>query len=102
MSDGEPTAEVVRSQFAMLGRSGKAPQLEPDEVARRMETQVGHLLRALGASRQVELLVIDYPSLVADPAPQVARIAEFLGKERLPHPDRMASAVDGSLRRQKG
>lgn len=97
-----PTAEVVRSQFAMLERSGKAPQLEAAEVARRMEAQVGDLLKALGAAKQVDLLVVDYPSLVADPAPEIARIAEFLGKDRLPHPGRMASAVDGSLRRQKG
>lgn len=96
-----PTAEVVRSQFAMLDRSGKAPQLEPAEVARRMEAQVEQLLKALEGAKQVELLVVDYPDLVANPASCTARIGDFLGRERLPRPEAMAGEVDPSLRRQK-
>lgn len=97
-----PTPEVVRSQFAMLERSGKKPQLEEAEVARRMEAQVTQLLKGLGSAKQVKLLMVDYPELVANPAGQISLITEFLGKDVLPRPEAMAAAVDSSLRRQKG
>jgi hypothetical protein len=97
-----PTSEVVRSQFAMLERSQKKPQLEEVEVARRMEAQVTHLLKGLGSAKQVKLLVIDYPELVANPTGQIPKIAEFLGKDMLPRPEAMLGAVDATLRRQKG
>ena len=97
-----PTSEVVRSQFAMLERSQKKPQLEEVEVARRMEAQVTHLLKGLGSAKQVKLLVIDYPELVANPTGQIPQIAEFLGKDMLPRPEAMLGAVDATLRRQKG
>lgn len=96
-----PTAEIVRSQYAMLERTGKRPQIEEAELAKRLDAQVAAVLKGLSASKQVELLVVDYPELVADPAAQIPKIAEFLGKDRLPHPERMATAVDASLRRQK-
>jgi tetratricopeptide (TPR) repeat protein len=96
-----PTSEVVRSQFTMLERSGKKPQLEEAEVARRMEAQVTQLLKALEAAKQVKLLIVDYPELVANPTNQIPQIAEFLGRDILPRPESMVSAVDGSLRRHK-
>ncbi len=96
-----PTAEIVRSQYAMLERTGKQPQIEEAELARRLDAQVAAILKALSSHKQVDLLVVDYPELVADPSRQIPKIAEFLGKDRLPHPEKMATAVDGSLRRQK-
>lgn len=95
-----PTAEVVRSQLAMLERSGKPPRLEAGEIGRRMEAQAGQLLKALGEAKQVELLVVDYPELVADPSPWIVRIAAFLGGQLLPRPEAMAAVVDPALRRQ--
>ncbi|MFN7341482.1 MAG: alkaline phosphatase family protein [Opitutia bacterium] len=96
-----PTAEIVRSQYAMLERAGKPRLIEEAELARRLDAQVAGILKGLAAHKQVELLVVDYPELVADPAAQIPRIADFLGKDCLPHPGRMASAVDSSLRRQR-
>jgi hypothetical protein len=96
-----PTAEIVRSQYAMLERAGKPRLIEEAELARRLDAQVAGILKVLAAHKQVELLVVDYPELVSDPAAQIPRIADFLGKDCLPHPGRMASAVDSSLRRQR-
>lgn len=96
-----PTAEIVRSQYAMLERAGKPRPLAEDELVRRLDAQVAAILAALAKAKQVDLLVVDYPGLVADPSAQIAKIADFLGKDCLPHPGRMASAVDSSLRRQR-
>lgn len=95
-----PVAEIVRSQLAMLGRSGQKPGIEPGELAKSLQAHVDGILAALGKARQVQLLIVDYPELVADPAAQIPRIAEFLGKDSLPRPEAMAGAVDRSLRRQ--
>lgn len=97
-----PVSEVVRSQVAMIERSGQKQKIDTAELTKRLQAHVDGMLAALGKAKQVQLLVVDYPSLVADPAAQVPRIAEFLGKDILPRPEAMAAAVDGSLRRQKG
>lgn len=96
-----PVSEVVRSQLAMVERSGQKPKIDPAELTQRLEAHVDGILKALAKSKQVQLLVVDYPALVADPAPQIAKIAEFLGKDILPRPEAMSAAVDRSLRRQK-
>jgi len=96
-----PTAEIVRSQYAMLERAGKPRPIAEDELARRLDAQLTAMLKALGASKQVDLLVVDYPELVADPAPWIAKIGDFLGQEFLPRREAMASAVDPKLRRQR-
>jgi tetratricopeptide (TPR) repeat protein len=96
-----PTTEIVRSQYAMLERAGKPRLIEEGELARRLDAQVAGILKALGSHKQVELLVVDYPDLVAHPSAWVDRIGEFLGQGLLPRPREMASAVDPSLRRQR-
>jgi tetratricopeptide (TPR) repeat protein len=96
-----PTAEIVRSQYAMLERAGKERLMDEAELARRLDAQVASILRALSKAKQVELLVVDYPELVAAPAPWVDKLAAFLGKEVLPRPEAMVAAVDPKLRRQR-
>ena len=96
-----PAAEIVRSQFEMLRRSGKEPDFDAAELAKKFETGVESTLRQLRAAKQVEVLEIEYPSLVADPVAHVGRLVDFLGKEILPTPENMASAVDPALHRQR-
>ena len=49
----------------------------------------------------MDLIEIDYPSLVRDPLPQISRLIEFLGAERLPNSAEMAKVIDPSLHRKK-
>lgn len=49
----------------------------------------------------VDWLEITYSELVDNPAPAIARLTEFLGKERLPNEKRMAAAIDPALHRRK-
>jgi hypothetical protein len=96
-----PTAEIVRSQYAMLERAGKPRPLAEDELVRRLDAQVAAILAALAKARQVDLLVVDYPELVADPSPWIAKLGDFLGRDLLREPGAMAAAVDPALRRQR-
>ena len=59
-------------------------------------------LALLRATTNVELLTVDYPTLVADPAGESRRVAEFLGREILPVPEAMPGAVRPELHREKG
>jgi hypothetical protein len=49
----------------------------------------------------IALLEIDYPTLVREPLPQISRLIDFLGTNRLPDSKRMAAVVDSSLYRRK-
>jgi LPS sulfotransferase NodH len=53
------------------------------------------------AMPHVEWLEIDYPALVRDPTPGIAKLVEFLGAGRLPNEKAMASVVDPVLHRRR-
>jgi tetratricopeptide (TPR) repeat protein len=75
-----PVEQVVESQWKMLERSNQQPK---SEKAHLIETQRNHaesVLETLRRSERVELLEVDFPSLVADPAGQISRIQVFLGE----------------------
>ncbi len=98
-----PPEEIARSQATMIARRGTSG-LEGNEAemaarlqAHREETL--QFLRSLPGT--YALLEVDYPSLVAEPEAWTARVAEFLGPERLPQPERMAGVVRRDLHRNK-
>ena len=51
---------------------------------------------------RMKFIEIDYPTLVKSPDEPIAKIAEFLGPELLPHADKMRAVIDGSLYRKRG
>lgn len=95
-----PAAEVARSQRKMRARlaPGPAPgaDLEPLLAQHARDT-----LATLRAAPHIDLLELDYPALVADPAAGAQRVADFLGASLLPHAAAMASAVRPELHREK-
>ncbi len=73
-----PVAQIARSQQTMIRHRGEA---EADDSTAMEGTLAEHASKILGALRRVpniELLEISYPDLVSDPAPWIARLAEFL------------------------
>jgi hypothetical protein len=44
---------------------------------------------------------VDYPTLVRDPQSIIPGLVNFLGKDRLTSPERMADAVDPALHRRR-
>lgn len=97
-----PCAEIARSQARMIAHRGtagaatEAAQLEANLQVHRDQT-LAFLRRHRAA---FEVLEIDYPALVDNPAPWIDRLAAFLGPELLPNPAAMAGAIRPALRRQ--
>lgn len=97
-----PLEEVVESQHAMVQRLGtQGAELAAEELAQGLRQHRDETLYWLKDAPHVQLLRVDYPALVRTPAAELARVAEFLGPERLPHPERMAATVDPQLHRQR-
>lgn len=96
-----PSAQVVDSQWAMLARQGKQPRSEKPHLIETQEHHSRQIREILNKSDRVELLEIDYPALVADPQPTLARIAEFLG-EGFQNSPQVAACIRPALYRQRG
>ncbi len=98
-----PVSEVVQSQHRMLERNGRSPRLDAAYLERTQAEHVETVLAMLARIRQVELLVVDYPALVAAPAEGAQRIIDFLGRQRLPQAEAtaMAAVVNPKLYRQR-
>ena len=99
-----PVEEVVRSQASMIARLGSQGAANPqEEMAAGMRKHRDKALTVMRReSKAFDLLEVDYPSLVADPSAWVERVAEFVGPDLLPHPERMAGAVRADLHRNRG
>lgn len=95
-----PVAEIAASQAAMLRRENPAATILPD-AAEKLREHCDRMLEQLRQHPACDLLELDYASILACPADAVNSLSAFLGSEFLPHPERMATAVDPSLHRQR-
>lgn len=92
--------EVVRSQAAMLARSGKpGGGLSPDKLAQVYEGQMSAVARWLAEHRCFRVLDVHYADLIRDPRAMSERVNEFLGGGLII--EAMARAVDPTLYRQR-
>ena len=98
---GRPIDEVVESQEKMIDRLGtQGATLDSEQLRRGLSAHRTEVRNWLKSAPHVDVIEIDYPSLVQDPLPQLARIVEFLGADRLPKPSEMAKVIDPSLHRK--
>ena len=95
-----PVEEVVASQWKMLERSGQAPKSEKGHLIQTQQTHVEQTLAMLRQRKDVDLIEIDYPSLVADPAEQLPALTDFLG-DMVSLPEQLASVIQPALHRNK-
>jgi hypothetical protein len=97
-----PIEQVVVSQAAMLNRlATKGAELDQEQLQRGLRGHRNEILNWLKNVPHMEVIEIDYPALVKDPTPQIRRLVEFLGADRLPSSNAMAKVVDPSLHRKK-
>jgi hypothetical protein len=92
--------EVLASQRQMLVRRGKPTDATADAVmASLFDKHLKRVATWLASRPEIHRLDIDHAVLMAEPAAQAARVAQFLGG----HLDvaRMAGVVDASLHRQR-
>ena len=95
-----PVEEVVASQWKMLARSGKSPRSEQEHLIQTQQTHLDQTLAKLRQRSDIELIEIDYPQLVAEPASQLAALQEFLG-DQVPDPAALATAIRPDLHRNR-
>jgi predicted AlkP superfamily phosphohydrolase/phosphomutase/tetratricopeptide (TPR) repeat protein len=97
-----PIAEVVASQRSMTSRlATRGAQLDPEQLERGLRAHREEMRRWGATASDIEWLEIEYPVLVRDPAPTIARLVEFLGRERLPNEAAIATTIDPALHRNK-
>lgn len=93
-----PVTEVVESQWAMLGHSGQKPASEKNHLIEVQRQHSEKILETLKRAKQVEVLEISYPELVADPDAGIRAIAKFLPGAFLPGPAVRAAIKPGLYR----
>ncbi len=97
-----PPAEIARSQHKMRENlSAAAPAPDAAAMQPLLAQHADAMLTALRAAPNVELLIVDYPALIADPVAGCARVATFLGAELLPTAAAMPTAVRPELHHEK-
>ncbi|MGJ8697526.1 MAG: alkaline phosphatase family protein [Verrucomicrobiaceae bacterium] len=95
-----PVGEVVASQWKMLERSGQNPRSEKQHLIQTQKTHVEHTLAHLRQRPDVQLIEIDYPTMVSDPNAQLDSLRDFLG-DSVPDPDHLATAIRPELHRNQ-
>lgn len=96
-----PVREIVASQHKMLENRGTAPQAARGHLEQSQEKHAMDMLDMLRKHPRVDLLEVDYPALVGDPRPWVARLVRHLGADRLPAYEAMSGVVKPQLHRQR-
>lgn len=86
-----PIEQVVDSQFRMVarrkGKSDDAAQMPDEErqaMSKRLRAHAEWTVEHLRMAPNFELLEVDYPALVSNPAEWARKIAAFAGKPDLP------------------
>jgi hypothetical protein len=97
-----PIEEVVSSQHQMIDRMGrKGAELEIEQLQRGLTAHRNEIRQWLRNVPHMESIEVDYPTLVRDPQPIIAKLVAFLGAARLTSPEKMVAVVDPSLHRRK-
>ena len=95
--------EVAASQQEMTGNLGtRGAELDPEQLSRGLESHRNETRQWLKSAPNMEFIEVDYNALVSDPQPEITRLIEFLGTERLPTAARMADVIKPELYRKKG
>jgi len=91
--------EVLASQAKMLDRRGEESHTEDQELLTMYESHLEKVQFQLRFRPFFETIYLDFASVVAEPAREAQRIADFVGRGL--DVERMAGAVDGSLYRNR-
>lgn len=96
-----PVREVVDSQWKMLENRGARTASDKAHLIATQETHVEQMLATLRGSTRVELLEVDFPSLVADPETGITRIRQFLGNAMTGDLEMLVAVVKPALYRNR-
>jgi LPS sulfotransferase NodH len=92
-------SEILASQKQMLIRRGGSTEGDDQKMAENFQEHLKRVRIWLANQSNMGVLYIDYNDLMADPAPHITQVAEFLGlEERL---NEMLAVPDKGLYRQR-
>jgi hypothetical protein len=91
--------EVLASQTKMLDRRDEESHTEDEDLLAMYESHLEKVEFQLRFRPNFEALYVNYSDVVAEPAVEARRIADFIGGNL--DVERMAGAVDGSLYRNR-
>ena len=92
--------EILASQRKMLERWGEPSDRVSDrEMALKFDTHLRKVLTWLTGQKNMEILIVGYNGVIANPRKEARRIARFL--DDLPIVEKMIAAVDQHLYRQR-
>lgn len=91
--------EVLASQTKMLDRRNEESKTEDEDLLAMYESHLEKVEFQLRFRPNFEALYVNYSDVVAEPAAEARRIADFVGGKL--DVERMAGAVDGSLYRNR-
>jgi len=92
-------AEILASQRQMLIRRGESSDGDDRKMAEMFQEHLKRVRVWLANQPNMETLYVDYNALMADPAPEIKKVANFLGlDEKL---EAMLAVPDKKLYRQK-
>lgn len=96
-----PLVEIAQSQEKMIDRLGtEGAQLEQRDLVRGLKDHRQKTLDWANTAEHMEVLQVSYPNLISKPNEVIPEITEFLGSH-LSKPDKMISAIDESLYRNR-
>ncbi len=91
--------EVLASQSKMLERRGEEKKVDDDTMAVLFQKHIKQVEDWMDKQTNLRFIDVDYNAMLADPAPQVEKIARFLGGEL--DSQAMMAVVDPELYRQR-
>jgi hypothetical protein len=91
--------EVLASQGKMLDRRNEESHTDDHDLLAMYESHLEKVEFQLRFRPNFEALYVNYPDVIAEPASEARRIADFVGGKL--DVERMAAAVDGSLYRNR-
>jgi hypothetical protein len=95
-----PIAEVVASQTKMIDRRRtRGSNLSPDKMAENLLHHRMTIRSGMASSPNFEVLEVDYPNLIAQPAVWAKRVNDFLGGKL--DTGKMAACVKPALHRNR-
>ena len=97
-----PLSEVAASQTKMITHLGTAgTQIEKEKLIQELARHRAESLNWLKQGKNIDHILVSYPSLVSNPDEEIIKVSEFLGNNLLPQPEKMKDAIDTSLYRNK-
>ena len=97
-----PVEEIAASQHKMIERLGtQGSSNDIQQIADHLASHRKQVLAWLESRKFLDLLIVEYPNLLANPAAEIARVIDFVGDDILVDSQAMQNSIRPELYRQR-